>query len=370
MAIGRRGRFPQPVGNGEPSVLHVVESLSSGVATALEDYVRSTPEYRHVILSHRRQEAQTGDALDQLASASLALPGGHLARMRAIRRQLRWLSPSIVHAHSSLAGLYTRLGAGSWRRLVVYTPHCYAFERTDVPFLLRAGFWLVEAAMSRTGGYVAASSPREAELARRLGRRTSVVYVPCAPRIGPIERPGAGPDRGQGLRVMTVGRLAPQKDPDFFARAARASRATAADTRWIWVGGGRPAYERLLRAAGVEVTGWLTREDSLRWLSTADVYVHTAAWEGAPMSVLEAAALNLPILARRSAALEALGLEPLYDTPEAIVAAMEASLDDRHRERVRACSQRLLERHGADAQRRALEHVYAAAAEAARPAPG
>lgn len=87
------------------------------------------------------------------------------------------------------------------------------------------------------------------------------------------------------------------------------------------------------------------------------------------MSVLEAAALNLPILARRSAALEALGLELLYDTPEAIVAATEASLDERHRERLRACSQRLLKRHGADAQRRALEHVYAVAAEAARPAP-
>lgn len=366
MAIGRRGRFPQPVGNGEPSVLHVVESLSSGVATALEDYVRSTPEYRHVILSHRRQEAQTGDALDQLASASLALPGGHLARMRAIRRQLRWLSPSIVHAHSSLAGLYTRLGAGSWRRLVVYTPHCYAFERTDVPFLLRAGFWLVEAAMSRTGGYVAASSPREAELARRLGRRTSVVYVPCAPRIGPIERPGAGPDRGQGLRVMTVGRLAPQKDPDFFARAARASRATAADTRWIWVGGGRPAYERLLRAAGVEVTGWLTREDSLRWLSTADVYVHTAAWEATGLTILEAAALGLPVLARAIPATRSLGLSGLSETPEDLARAVHEAADERVRAQLQAQSRLLLERHRPTQQRQALRSAYELVARGSR----
>ena len=87
------------------------------------------------------------------------------------------------------------------------------------------------------------------------------------------------------------------------------------------------------------------------------------------MSVLEAAALDLPILARRSAALEALGLEPLYDTPEAIVSATEALFDERHREHRRACSQRLLERHGTDAQRRALEPICAVPAEAARPAP-
>ena len=87
------------------------------------------------------------------------------------------------------------------------------------------------------------------------------------------------------------------------------------------------------------------------------------------MTVLEAATLNLPILARRSAGLEGLGLEPLYDTPAAIVAATEALLDERHRAHQRVCSQRLLERHGTDAQRRTLEQVYAVAAEAARPAP-
>lgn len=366
MAIGRDRRHPRAVRGGEQRVLHVVESLSAGVATALEDYVRSTPEYRHVILSHRRPEAQTGDALDELASASLALPRGHLARMRAIRRQLRRLDPDIVHAHSSLAGVYTRLGAGTWRRSVVYTPHCYAFERTDVSPLLRASFWLVEAAMTRAGGYVAASSPREAELAKRLGRSTRVVYVPCTPRIMPTERPEAGPGHGTGLRVMTVGRLAPQKDPEFFASAARASRTIAPDARWIWVGGGRSTYERLLRAAGVEVTGWLTRGESLQRLSTADVYVHTAAWEATGLTILKAAALGLPVLARAIPATRSLGLSRLSDTPEALARAVHEAGDEGVRAKLQAQSRVLLERHRPAQQRQALRSAYARAARRGR----
>jgi hypothetical protein len=50
------------------TILHVVESLGSGVTTALEDYLRSTPDYVHVVLGWRRPEAQTGDQLARLAT--------------------------------------------------------------------------------------------------------------------------------------------------------------------------------------------------------------------------------------------------------------------------------------------------------------
>jgi glycosyltransferase involved in cell wall biosynthesis/GT2 family glycosyltransferase len=340
-----------------PVVLHVVEALSSGVATALEDYVRCMPAHRHVILSHRRPEAQTGDSLAELASADLTLPLGHLARMRAIRNLLRRLAPDVVHAHSSLAGVYTRLAAGDRRGSVVYTPHCFAFERTDVSPVVRAAFWLVEAALTRGGGYVAASSPREAELARRLGGRATVVYVPCAPHI-PIEPPGSGRADGRVHRVVAVGRLAAQKDPRFFASAARVSRELAPDTRWIWVGGGDPAYERLLRDAGVEVTGWLSRSATLERLRGADVYVHTAAWEATGLTILEAAALGLPIVARSIPATRSLGLARLQETPEGLASAVLELRDARVRADLKAQSQLLLRRHQPGSQRRALEEVY------------
>jgi glycosyltransferase involved in cell wall biosynthesis len=355
---------------GRPlQVLHVVESLGSGVATALESYIRNTPGHVHTVLAWRRDGAHTGDALDRLAAAVLPLPPGRLAQLRAVRRHVARLRPDVVHAHSSYAGFYVRL-LGRPGRSLVYTPHGFSFERRDISPALRGAFWLTEALLSLRGGCVAAVGPREARLAERLPGRQLVLYVPNVADDLQLSGcpPGQMGETGR-LRVAAMGRISAQKGPGFFRSAASLSRRLGLPIDWMWVGGGDPEDEQVLREAGVLVTGWSSRSAALGWLSTADVYVHTAAWEGAPMSVLEAAALNLPILARRSAALEALGLELLYDTPEAIVAATEASLDERHRERLRACSQRLLKRHGADAQRRALEHVYAVAAEAARPAP-
>jgi glycosyltransferase involved in cell wall biosynthesis len=351
--------WPSPAEiDDRPTVLHVAEALGGGLATALEDYVRSTPEYRHVLLSYRRPDAPTGDSLDELVTEHLTLPHGHLARLRAIRQQLKRLRPNVVHAHSSFAGAYTRLAAGRWRRSVVYTPHCFAFERTDVSLALRAGFWLIEAALSLTGGYLAASSPREAALARRLSSRTTMVYVPCSPYIPPIEPREPARKNGRGLRVMMVGRLVAQKDPQFFACAARASRERSPDTQWIWIGGGEPTYDRLLRSAGVEVTGWLTRAESLQRLRTADVYVHTAAWEATGLTILEAAALGLPILARAIPATRSLGLSNLSETPEALAFAVHRANDERVRAQLQRQSQLLLERHRPALQQRALQKVY------------
>jgi glycosyltransferase involved in cell wall biosynthesis len=350
-------------------ILHVVESLGSGVATALEGYIRNTLGHEHTVLAWRRDGAHTGDALDRLAAAVLPLPPGRLAQLRAVRRHVTRLRPEVIHAHSSYAGFYVRLLRRPGRSLV-YTPHGFSFERRDISAALRGVFWLTEALLSLRGACVAAVGPREAQLAERLPGRQLVVYVPnVADDLQLSGCPPRQPGETGRLRAAAMGRISAQKGPGFFRSAASLSRRLGLPIDWMWVGGGDPEDEQVLREAGVLVTGWSSRSAALGWLRSADVYVHTAAWEGAPMSVLEAAALNLPILARRTAALEALGLEPLYDTPEAIVAATEASLDERHRERTRACSQRLLERHGGDAQRRALEHVYAAAAEAARPAP-
>jgi glycosyltransferase involved in cell wall biosynthesis len=355
---------------GRPlQVLHVVESLGSGVTTALEGYIRNTPDHVHTVLAWRREGAHTGDALDQLAAAMLPLPPGGLAQFRAVRRHVAQLRPDVIHAHSSYAGFYVRLLRRPGRSLV-YTPHCFSFERCDVSPALRGVFWLTEALLSLRGACVAAVGPREAQLAERLPGRQLVVYVPNV--ADDLQLSGSAPgqpgETGR-LRAAAMGRISPQKDPGFFRSAASLSRRFGLPIEWMWVGGGDPEDEEALREAGVLVTGWSSRSAALGWLSTADVYVHTAAWEGAPMTVLEAATLNLPILARRSAGLEALGLEPLYDTPAAIVAATKALLDERHRAHLRARSQRLLERHGTDAQRRTLEHVYAVAAEAARPAP-
>lgn len=346
------------------TILHVVESLGSGVTTALEDYLRSTPNYVHVVLGWRRPEAQTGDQLARLASDVVPLPPGRLAQLWAVRRWVKELRPNIVHAHSTYAGLYVRLLPRRLAGAIVYTPHGFSFERRDVSLLARAAFWLAEAVLSLRGGAsIAAVGPREAELARRLPGRQAVSYVPNVIRlVEPIRSPAvAEPEVAPCLRLATLGRITPAKAPGFFHRLVLLGRELDLPIAWMWVGGGEPSAEQALRDAGVMVTGWSSRSVALGWLATADVYVHVAAWEGAPVSILEAASLGLPIVARRNAALAALGLPSLYDTPEQLIEAIRSLLDERRRAELRAHSERLLRQHRPEAQQEALERVYATA---------
>jgi len=344
-----------------PHIVHVVESLSSGVATALEDYVRSTPGCTHTVLAWRRGEAQTGDRLDELASEVLPMPPGRMAQVRFVRRHLRRLHPDVVHAHSSYAGLYVRAFTTQPSRSLVYTPHGYSFERRDVHILVRGLFWLVEALLSFRGATVAAVAPREAQLAARLPGRQPITYLPHAVGVAQPVAPPPSPDEDDTpprLRLAALGRITPAKDPSFFRRAVLASRASALPVKWIWIGGGDPSAERALREVGVQVTGWVARPQALGWLASADVYVHTAAWEGWPVSILEAAALGLPFVARRSPALRMLDPALLFDTPQELVELAWSLLDEQRRADLRGRSRHLLEQHRPEAQQAALERVY------------
>ncbi len=342
-------------------VLHVVVHTGSGVAAAIGDYMASMDGFDQHLLVSRDTTCQIGDHLERMATSVTEMPSGPLAQVRCLRAAAEALRPDIIHAHSTYAGAWARLGlARRWQSRIVYTPHCYAFERTDVAPPVRKVFWLAEAAMSLRGSRVAACSPREATLARSLPGRQRVTYVPnIAPRYA-----GPGRERGEGVtRVAAAGRVTPQKAPQLFAEAARRHRSSpvsaAGRVQWLWIGGGDEGEEALLGDAGVEVTGWLPREDALRRLGQSDLYVHTASWEGAPMTVLEAAAAGVPVLARRTPAMEALGIEPLFDSVSELLDLVGGFPDGPAAAAAARCGERLRQHHRGPAQARALEAVYA-----------
>jgi glycosyltransferase involved in cell wall biosynthesis len=162
---------------------------------------------------------------------------------------------------------------------------------------------------------VAACSPLEASHAKRFPR-ADVVYVPnVMPSIGPETRRAAAATGN----VVAVGRLCAQKAPELFGRAASIARMRGHDWNWIWIGGGDDDLAAYLSSCGVTVTGWRPRSEVVTMLRTASAYVHTAAWEGAPITLLEAAASGLPIFARNSDALASLGAQPLWSTTAELI---------------------------------------------------
>ncbi len=336
-----------------PRILHVCEALGGGVTTALIEFVNSSPGYEHHLIARLRSSDHTGAQIEGHFASVTWLPGSFRGWRRTIRGRVRALIPDVVHAHSSKSGALVRVTAGVRAEQIVYSPHCYAFERRDVSRLVRAAYGLVEWLLAHRHHWVAAVSPREAAIASRLNGSSRVTYVPNVVRLAP---------RSVALRepftVVAAGRVTSQKDPDWFATAAAASRRAGSRVRWVWLGGGDAAATRRLEEAGVMVSGWLSRERLLAEMTNASAYVHTAAWEGAPVSVLEAAALGLPIVGRRIPALESLAVPGLCDTPAALAEAVEALRAPEQWCLSQRASRLLRERHQPQAQVQALAELY------------
>lgn len=280
-------------------ILHVVDRTSGGVPVAVQAYLRNSPaNVRHTVVTpfvSGQPSAQWADTGCEI----IDLGRGGIARSVRLHRLIKQLRPTAVHAHSTFAGLYARLSVRSRpTRRVIYSPHCFAFERTDHGMLVRFVFRLAERALASNTALIAACSRTEAEIATNAfpGFRGRVSHIPNVSSIMPGT---ASPWLGGPLRVGMVGRISAQKDPEKFEEIIASLQGHQPATSAIWLGDGAPVDRERLASGGIDVSGWLTADDLRTELLALHVYFHSAAWEGFPIAVLDAHAARLPILVRR-----------------------------------------------------------------------
>lgn len=290
-------------------VLHVTEALGGGIQSAIANYVDGLSEVEHSMFA-RARAGQTTHALESGLASHEVYSGGLAGFFLRLVAKVREEKPDIVHLHSSYAGIARAVLPRSQR--VVYSPHCYAMERRDVPLPVRFAYGAIEFALARRRQVTVAVSPREAAISARLNKRTptAVVLNPSPFGLDSDHLPVLG-TMGE---VVMVGRISPQKDPELFADVARVLSHDG--LRLSWIGDG-PADDRgALEAAGVHVSGWIAPSDLRCRLEHADLYLHTAAWEGGPVSTIEAASLGLPILSRAIPSMRSLGYPLAGETPQ------------------------------------------------------
>ena len=229
---------------------------------------------------------------------------GDLAAAREIRRLDRSNPFDVVHAHSSKAGALVRTAVRGGRRRVVYSPHCFAFNReTGLP--ARALTWTVEQMLvPRTRAIVAACDWERRQGARVLRgaeRRTEVIEYgvePCAdvePDADLKEFGSGGPLAG------LIGRLEPQKDPVHLVRAFARAVAQGAPGKVAIVGNGAlaDAVRAEIDARGLEGRAALfpfRPGRTAQYLRALDIFVLPSRWEALPISMLEAMACGVPAL--------------------------------------------------------------------------
>jgi glycosyltransferase involved in cell wall biosynthesis len=269
--------------------------------------IASAPEAEHTVLILRRRphfgHTERRDGVTYIDAGERV---GLLHSLQQLAQAYRELRPDIVHAQSSYAGAYVRALLPIPKGVIVYTPHCFAFERMDLSPSKRAVLRMVERMLAWRTGTLFAVSEHEGRLADSLSGRWRVIRAVNTPDL-PDELVGSAHSPGplDRVRVTAVGRICRQKDPEFFMDVVRIARRRGVDVDWTWIGDGEPHLRAGLENLGVTVTGWQDRVAAMQVLASSHICLHTAAWEvGVPMTVLEAAGMGVPSVVRSMASID------------------------------------------------------------------
>lgn len=341
-------------------ILHVSDNFGGGLVTAVQGYVASAPQHRHYLLVARRSGYHDGMDWAKSLAGEFPLPSSIKKAPGVIRQYYREMQPDWIHLHSSFAGAYGRITFLP-RHKIIYTPHCYAFERRDVSPFVRAAYWLAEQILAAGNATVAAASPHEAECARQMFIPQNTMLLPNVPVIPESAFAARRTyQRGERLRIAMVGRLCPQKDPDFFIATVKLAQAQGLPVDFLWLGGGDDAWQAQLEALGVQVTGWVSHGEILERMAQCDIYFHTALWESGPLSVLEAAQLGLHLVCRSIPAIDALPVKPAAKDAVEAVQMIAAIMRGKIPEGLTAINTTLNDIYNFPAQRAALARLYGA----------
>jgi len=257
---------------------------------------------------------QKGVLAKQLEDAGVTVhcchkPSGlHIRRMRReLRRLLLEVRPDVVHSHQLGALFYAGpVSKSIGTAAVVHTEHGKHFEHRAKTR------WLGRYAARFADRYCCVSRDIAADVIRhRIASPSKVQVVPNGidtGRFGQVAEDACGIKAELGIPgasqiVGTVGRLAEIKRQDLLIHAFARLREMVPAAHLLLVGEGpeRQSLEALAKelsvADSVHFAGY--REDRERLLHIMDVFVLPSRSEGMPLSVLEAWAAGVPVLASR-----------------------------------------------------------------------
>lgn len=310
-------------------ILHVTDASSAGVLTSVATLARaqSTSDlFGPVTFAYvRRADTPAPRDIQRLLGPRVFLQqwssSTGVARLAALSfrlfRSLRSGHYDVIHCHSSRAGFIGRVAATltGTSDQTVYSPHCFAFARNDLPTFQKILYLALERAATRRGASVVVVSDSEAAIARKALPHAHVSVLPNAVDNAALadflHRQRLTTEDPQTetyprtRRVIHVGRIAEQKAPALFSAAIKAidNDFTAnhrGELQALWLGDGKRS---LLNddSGQIQVSGWLGPERLRQEMALADVLLFTSRGEGMPLALLEAQGLGLPIVASKVA---------------------------------------------------------------------
>jgi len=241
-------------------------------------------------------ERQFGHVVCFPATSAAAM----FAQTARVAAHLRSWRADLVHCHLPLAGVVGRLAGLMARVPVIYTEH-NAIERYHTATRLAArATWRLQRRV------IAVSADVGASIARAFGDAVPVQVVLNGVSVArfvrdDFDRDGVRRELGIQPDSVVVGSVAvfrKQKRLDLWLEVARRVLADTPNARFLLVGDGpeRALVERRIGELGLTGRVLLPglQADVRPFLAAMDVYLMSSDFEGVPIALLEAMAMQLP----------------------------------------------------------------------------
>jgi glycosyltransferase involved in cell wall biosynthesis len=229
-----------------------------------------------------------------------------IASFFQVWRHIRITTPNEIHLHSSKAAALGAIAARvSGVQKIYFTVHGWPFKEKQNA-LARTAVYFVSWLTAFLSHEVYVVSRTDEELGKRMwGVRKKIHYVPIsAPAITFLSRIDAEKAlslHGEGVRIVTIAELTPNKGIAYAIEAMSELRSQGVKADYFIIGDGEE-HASLVAAAkergishAVHFLGF--KKDAAQYLKAFDIFLLPSVKEGMPYVLLEAAQAGLPIIA-------------------------------------------------------------------------
>lgn len=286
----------------------------------------------------------------------------------------------LVHCHTPVGGMLTRLAAGSARKKgskIFYTAHGFHFYQ-GAPLLNWLVYYPLERWMAQKTDVLITINQEDYQRAKHFPAK-QVVYIPGvgvdlqrfapdrAARLAKRKELGLGEEE---FALLSVGELIPRKNHALVLEAlARLRREGKLEKiRYLICGRGKIEAELRQKAEALGVADRVAflgyRKDVPQLCNACDLFVFMSLQEGLPVALMEAMACGLPVVCSRirgNTDLVESGVngEILDSTPEALAESIQRlRLDPVRRERYAASAGRTVQAYDLQNVQEQMKKVY------------
>ncbi len=241
-------------------------------------------------------------------------PVNDLRALYALARLMRQKQYTIVHTHSSKAGIIGRLAARmAGVPVIIHTVHGWSFH-DYMPRLTRNIYIFLERWMASFTDALIVVAEQDIAKGQSAGIGKPEQYHLIRSAI-PLDEFDPARYNSQEIRrelgipedaavIGNVGRFSAQKNPLDWVRVAGLVGRACPQTHFLLVGDGplRDRVEMALIEQGLQGRVTLTglRRDAPRMMAAMQIFMLTSLWEGLPRVIPQAMAMGLPVLANRA----------------------------------------------------------------------